>query len=356
MLGVAPPAFGGPAPGLPAPAAGGAGGFGPAPAPFGPPPGGFGPSPAAAPPEARPAAATEQAVNPLGGTMVADASAFRNPYGSADAPHAAGTGGPSAAAQHGGSAPAGGAHPGPNAFPPPPQGEGYGAPTALQPAAPQAGPGGFNPPGAGPGGFGTGSPAPGGFQPPPAHHQQPAPGGFGSASSGPPPAYSAAGGYGAPQGYGPGAPNPGAYGAPGFGQGPLPGAGALVPVGAQPYGSGARGPVGNMRNPVLVALFSFVCFVYGLIQLWGMLNELKAFRGKDDLNPILFFIPILGWIELWNLPAKVLDAKQMAGVPNADVQPQVLYFFAALYLLPSDLNEVWHAASGGHAGSLPPRS
>jgi hypothetical protein len=77
-----------------------------------------------------------------------------------------------------------------------------------------------------------------------------------------------------------------------------------------------------------------------------MLNELKNFRGKDDLNPILFFIPILGIIEMWKLPAKVLEAKQMAGVANAQVPHPILYLLLGIYFLPADLNEVWQAAGG----------
>jgi len=93
-----------------------------------------------------------------------------------------------------------------------------------------------------------------------------------------------------------------------------------------------------------VLVVGCICFVYALIQMWGMLNELKAFRQKDDLNPIFFFIPILGQIELWKLPEKVLDAKRMAGVPNPEVPHPILYFFLGLYFLPTDLNQIWQAA------------
>ncbi len=116
-------------------------------------------------------------------------------------------------------------------------------------------------------------------------------------------------------------------------------------------GSGQRGPIGKMRNPVMTIVLSMLCFVYAIIQVWGMLSELKAFRGKDDLNPILFFVPIVGYFELWKLNEKVLDAKRMAGVPNAQVASPVLYLFFAIFFLPTDLNEVWQAASGGQ---LPP--
>lgn len=101
----------------------------------------------------------------------------------------------------------------------------------------------------------------------------------------------------------------------------------------------------------MVLVISMVCFVYAIVQLWGMLNELKAFRGKDDLNPIMFFLPIISIINMWNLPPKILEAKQMAGVPNPQVAHPVLYLFLGVYLLPSDLNEIWQAAGGGQPQS-----
>jgi hypothetical protein len=124
--------------------------------------------------------------------------------------------------------------------------------------------------------------------------------------------------------------------------------GAMMPHGAAPMmgPGGARGPIGQTRNPIVVLVVSMLCFVYALIQVWGMLNELKAFRGKDDINPILFFIPILGWIQLWNLPPKILEAKQMAGVPNAQVAHPILYFLLGIWFMPNDLNEIWAAAGG----------
>jgi hypothetical protein len=97
----------------------------------------------------------------------------------------------------------------------------------------------------------------------------------------------------------------------------------------------------------MVLVISMVCFVYAIVQLWGMLNELKAFRGKDDINPILFFLPIISIINMWNLPPKILEAKQMAGVPNPQVAHPVLYLFLGIYFLPNDLNEIWQAAGGG---------
>jgi len=167
-------------------------------------------------------------------------------------------------------------------------------------------------------------------------------GGYGAYGTGAYGAYSSAGsqntgGYGA-GGYG------SAYGAPGGFSPPQDPAygGAMVPM-----GGGQRGPIGKIRNPVMTVVISCICFVYAIIQVWQMINELKAFRGKDDLNPIFFFIPILNYIELWKLNEKVLDAKRMAGVPNPTVPQPILYLLLWIYFLPADLNEVWKAAGGG---------
>ncbi len=117
--------------------------------------------------------------------------------------------------------------------------------------------------------------------------------------------------------------------------------------------SGGRGPIGQNRNPIMVLAISIICGFYAIWQLWQMVNELKAFRGKDDINPIFFFIPILGLIEMWKLPEKVLDAKRMAGIPNPEVPQPILYLLLGIYFLPTDLNEIWQAAGGG--GGAPPR-
>lgn len=126
------------------------------------------------------------------------------------------------------------------------------------------------------------------------------------------------------------------------GYGGMPGGGAPM----VPAGGGGR-PLGKTRNPIMVLVIGSICFIYAIMQFWGMLNELKAYRGKDDINPIFLFIPILNILLLWGLPAKVLEAKQMAGVPNAQVPHPILYLLLAAYFLPADLNEVWQAAGGG---------
>jgi len=150
---------------------------------------------------------------------------------------------------------------------------------------------------------------------------------------------------GGPYGPPPGGPAPGVGGS----YGPPPG-GPMVPAGG-PMMAGAHGPVGQVRNPVMSLVIGLVCGFYLLYLLWVEANELKAFRGKDDINPILFFVPILNIILIWGLPAKVLEAKQMAGIPNANVSSPILYLFLWPYFLTGDLNEIWQAAGGG--GQVP---
>ena len=115
--------------------------------------------------------------------------------------------------------------------------------------------------------------------------------------------------------------------------------------GAPMVATGGRGPIGQTRNPVMVLVIGMLCFVYALMQVWAMWNELKAFRGKDDFNPLLLLLfPIF---FIWSMPAKVLEAKQMAGIPNPQVAHPILYLLLGPYFLAGDLNEIWQAAGGG---------
>ena len=323
MLGVAPPPMGAHGPPPAAPPAqpptqqGGFGALAPTPAqPFH----AQQPPPAAPPQHAPPAHGGSPGVNPLGGTMVADPAGMGfNPYGGGGYGAPPQQGAPQhGAPQHG--APPQGAPPHQGGYGSPPQG--YGAPPQGQPGFPP--PGGFPPAG---GGYGSPPGAP------PQH------GGYGS-----PPAQ---GGYGQPAQQGYGAPPQQGYGAPQQGYS-APNYGGMPSGGAPIVAASASGrPIGKTRNPVMTLVFGALCFVYAMIQVWQMANELKAFRGKDDLKPIFFFIPILNLIEIWKLAPKLLEAKQMAGVPNPTVQHPVLYLFLGIYFWPADLNEIWQAASGG---------
>jgi hypothetical protein len=137
----------------------------------------------------------------------------------------------------------------------------------------------------------------------------------------------------------------GGYGTPG----PAP----IVPAGGGPGTLSGAGPIGKERNPVMVLVIGMLCFVYAIIQLIQMLSELKAFRQKDDISIITFFIPILNLIKMWQLPEKVLEAKRMAGIPNPQTVHPIGYIFLSPFFLSGDLNEIWAAAR--NRPSLPPR-
>ena len=85
--------------------------------------------------------------------------------------------------------------------------------------------------------------------------------------------------------------------------------------------SGA-GPVGQTRNPVMVLLISMVCAFYGLFQLWTMMNELKAYLNKDEIQAWHVLIPYYNLYLLWiKVPKWIGEAKQRAG--SANPQPAV---------------------------------
>jgi hypothetical protein len=118
--------------------------------------------------------------------------------------------------------------------------------------------------------------------------------------------------------------------------------GAMSPVG---YGSGAiTGARGAVRNPVMVTLLTYAtCGIYGLIAVYSMMSELKAYLNKEEIVPWHLFVPVLGLIiALTKLPEWVTEAKQRAGSPNPQSAGPIMYFLLLPYFLTKDLNEVWN--------------
>ena len=286
MVGVA-PMMAGSAP-APAPSANPPGFDPPAPPQdFNAPPASPGGGPYGAPPGGDP-----NAVNPLGGTMVAEQAPFGGPPGQ------------------------------PFGAPPPQQPGGFGAPPPHDPSG-----GGYGSPPGAPGGYGA--PPPGGaYGPPPGGAYgappQPAPAqdfasqvnqGFNQAADALNQGFNQVAGYGPPPG--------GAYGAQGsqalapmggYGQG-----GPMVP--GQP---GVHGPKGQVRNPINVLLIGLVtCGLYQMIWFIQLCGEMSTFLQRDEpswlkivgLSVVTCGIYGLYW-QLTRLPALVQEVQQRAGVPN----------------------------------------
>jgi NADH:ubiquinone oxidoreductase subunit 6 (subunit J) len=96
-----------------------------------------------------------------------------------------------------------------------------------------------------------------------------------------------------------------------------------------------------VRNPIMVTVLTFVCFIYGLITFYQMMSELKAYLNKEEIVPWHLFVPILGLIVLLTkLPGWVTEAKQRAGSRNPQSAGPIMYFLLAPYFFTKDMNEV----------------
>ena len=303
-------------------------------------------------------------VNPLGGTVAADAGVF----------------GAFAAQQQG--APPGAA----GGYAPPPPGQMPGAPPGA--ALPGFTPPGYPPP------YGAAPPY---GAPPQQGGQGPQPAGFPPFGVPPP-----APGVAPPQGYG-GLP-PNAYGVPpqepygqqqglpggGYGQPPMgapmgapPGAhpqmgGGMVPYGQQPSGqmigtlkSQGAAPTGPRRRNALMTLLLPALVIFGgfvlstvlvlvgiaaaaplgsLLCLGGavwylllavqMINELKAVTRSDELAWWPIIVPIYNYYFMWFVvPQQVGRAKQMLGI-RQPARHVILYVFLWPFALAADLNDM----------------
>lgn len=103
----------------------------------------------------------------------------------------------------------------------------------------------------------------------------------------------------------------------------------------------ATGPVGPVRNWMMVAFLSYCCGGLGAVYyLWTFAKELNAFRQQSDVN----FIMLLFWVGFLSFPEKVLDAKRLAGVSSPSASSGIAYMFLWPILLTKDLNEIYQAA------------
>jgi hypothetical protein len=334
-------------------------------------------------------------VNPLGGTVAADAGSFPNAMGGPSAGQGAPQGPYGAPPQQGmptAAMPAAGNYGAPQGYGAPPGGQpgqgqvpAYGAPppNAFGTGAPPYGaPPGQPPQGYGqqaPQGYGQPPPQQGYGQAPPQQGYGQSPQGYGQGYGQPPPAQ----GFGSPQGYGQPGPQQGYGQTPGgYGQGPQagpPGAQGMMPYGQAPMApvgallgtlssAGTKGP--TRRNALMTLLLPFavifggsivctvlsilVSAVFGLVQLlfvfggmaWfvlliiPMVNELKSVTQNQDLAWWPILVPFYSMYWAWFIiPQEVAKAKQMLAVQQPP-RPVVLYIFLWPFALASDINDM----------------
>ena len=148
------------------------------------------------------------------------------------------------------------------------------------------------------------------------------------------------------------------YGGQGYGnqpQGMQPGGYLGGPYGAQ---GGRLLAVGEKRDPGMVILFTFLtCGIYAFWWYHKYATEIKNALGRQDLNPgtdlLLTFVTcgIWGIIAFYNkYPKLITDMQQRVGLPPNDISSTtiilgVLFAPAAIYIIQSELNKVWDAAS-----------
>lgn len=88
-----------------------------------------------------------------------------------------------------------------------------------------------------------------------------------------------------------------------------------------PYGSPpvAAGPQGKLRGPFAVWLLSLVPFgIYGLVWYFKINRELRDFHPSIQVKPglalLAMFVPIAGWVSIYNTGKRIGQAQQLAGL------------------------------------------
>jgi len=126
--------------------------------------------------------------------------------------------------------------------------------------------------------------------------------------------------------------------------------GALSPV--PNYGAALASPTpvqagtAKVRSIGLVVGLGLVTFgIYWIITLFGALKDFDSIRRKNDINPILFLIPIISLLELIKLPRKVEETRSAVGVSNPVAPNVVLYILFPQIFFIADLNEIIEAAA-----------
>jgi hypothetical protein len=105
---------------------------------------------------------------------------------------------------------------------------------------------------------------------------------------------------------------------------------------------------GKERNAFVWLVLSYVCGLPFLYLLWQLPSELDSIRKKNDINPILFLVPIINILQVWKVGEKVLETKQMLGMPNPQVISPIVYLLFFPYAMITDMNDIY-----AHSGPRP---
>jgi hypothetical protein len=120
-----------------------------------------------------------------------------------------------------------------------------------------------------------------------------------------------------------------------------------------PYGSVLASAVihGKSRGPFAVWLLSLVTLgIYGLVWYFKINRELRDFHPSIQVKPglalLALFVPIAGWVSIYNTGKRIGQAQQLAGLGTAcsGGLGLVAAWFFALHMVyfQGQLNRVWN--------------
>jgi Domain of unknown function (DUF4234) len=107
---------------------------------------------------------------------------------------------------------------------------------------------------------------------------------------------------------------------------------------------------GKVRGPVNVWLLALITFgIYGLVWYFKINRELRDFHPSIQVKPglalLALFVPIVGWISVYNTGMRIAQAQQIAGLgsPCSGALGMVASWFFGLHTiyLQGQLNRVW---------------
>mgnify|MGYP003617528621 CR=1 FL=1 len=114
----------------------------------------------------------------------------------------------------------------------------------------------------------------------------------------------------------------------------------------------SRGPMGKIRNPFLVWLFSGLTFgIYYLYWHYSINRELAEYDNRIEVVPVMAMlaqlIPIVGYVSVWNTGTRVRSAQAFSG--RFETCSGALGFLLGFIILgntfyyQSELNNLWRS-------------